>query len=349
MFSEDEHITDKMREKNTLLYQCAQSVEEKWIMKVNEDLVKHKEEHAKERGTPDEAVPSTSHFSHDTSQQEGCGDEAVPSSSQLSHDTSQQEGCGDEDAYEIHLKSSKTFKNKAMENVYGVTFNEKWRGQRLLDIHASLMKMFEDVIREATEEWIRKTWVEWSQHPDVEPIVVSLRPIEEITIRCPEKKPSEIVNDDNLCLARAIAVCWAKQNVCPRGEWRKITKERKGRSNLQLILDTGKMPSTHYENLRKKNSREQRELAAALTSKVGLPLDRPCTITDISVFEDVLHLRILVIDSSVRQQILSNRSTVGQTHVSSLSGGRQPFPRHQYDNRFLFKQLLCMKCLKTVQ
>ncbi|CAG2245724.1 unnamed protein product [Mytilus edulis] len=212
-------------------------------------------------------------------------DEAVPSSSQLSHDTSQQEGCGDEDAYEIHLKSSKTFKNKAMENVYGVTFNEKWRGQRLLDIHASLMKMFEDVIREAT----RGNGYERPGHGE------------------------DAVNP-----------------------LRKSTK---------------------------KNSREQRELAAALTSKVGLPLDRPCTITDISVFEDVLHLRILVIDSALGNRfcrIEHSRTDHVLPYGMSFYG---VFPVPQVDTRGegerqtlnardslseCSKYWRCIKCHKTV-
>ena len=78
-------------------------------------------------------------------------DEAVPSTSNGSHDMPQQEECGDHDeAYEIHLRSSKTFKNKAMEIVHEVRLTRDGGDIVCWTFMKNLVRMFEDVIREAT-------------------------------------------------------------------------------------------------------------------------------------------------------------------------------------------------------
>ncbi|OOZ19458.1 hypothetical protein BOW30_12825, partial [Solemya velum gill symbiont] len=51
-----------------------------------------------------------------------------------------------------------------------------------------------------------------------------------------------IENDDQLCMARAIAVTWAKSNLCTKEEWDTITATRGSKSNLELILEHRRVP-----------------------------------------------------------------------------------------------------------
>ena len=59
------------------------------------------------------------------------------------------------------------------------------------------------------------------------------------------------------------------------------------------------MPRTHYIHVRTKGSKAQHELAEALCRLSKFPLNRKGCITDLSDFENVLGVKILVVDSSI--------------------------------------------------
>ena len=66
-----------------------------------------------------------------------------------------------------------------------------------------------------------------------------------------------IENDDNLCMARAIGVSWAKLMRCTPEEWAEITKRRGNNTNLQLVLEHGKVSETYYKVLTRKKLKQQ--------------------------------------------------------------------------------------------
>ena len=72
-----------------------------------------------------------------------------------------------------------------------------------------------------------------------------------------------IVNNDQLCMARAISVNWAKLNRCSAAEWKDIAQFRNSKTNVELILDHHKVPESHYKDLRKHGRKEQTVLAKA--------------------------------------------------------------------------------------
>ncbi|XP_053373006.1 uncharacterized protein LOC128546475 [Mercenaria mercenaria] len=106
-----------------------------------------------------------------------------------------------------------------------------------------------------------------------------------------------IENDDQMCIARAIGVSWAKLNRCTSEEWKEITKNRQKKSNLQLILENQKVPESYYKKLREKKRDEQRQLAAAISQLAQIPMDRPASLEDITAFEEVLGVRVIVISA----------------------------------------------------
>ena len=61
-----------------------------------------------------------------------------------------------------------------------------------------------------------------------------------------------IDNDNQLCMARAIAVGWAKLNQGTKEEWEDLTRYQKSKSNLELVLEHRKAPESYNMNLRKK-------------------------------------------------------------------------------------------------
>ena len=104
-----------------------------------------------------------------------------------------------------------------------------------------------------------------------------------------EKKKSivTIVNNDQLCMARAISVSWAKLNSCSAAEWKDIAQSRGSKTNLELILDHHKVPESHYKNVRQHGRKEQTVSAKAISQLAGVPLNRPASLSDISAFEDL--------------------------------------------------------------
>ena len=46
-----------------------------------------------------------------------------------------------------------------------------------------------------------------------------------------------IVNNDQLCMARAIGLRWANLNLCTKEEWEELTRYQKSKSNLELTLE----------------------------------------------------------------------------------------------------------------
>ena len=82
-----------------------------------------------------------------------------------------------------------------------------------------------------------------------------------------------IDNDDQLCMARAIGVGWAKLNQCTKEEWDDLTRYQKSKSQLELVLEHRKVPESYYRHVRTKTRKEQKILAVALSRLAGVPLD----------------------------------------------------------------------------
>ncbi|OOZ58164.1 hypothetical protein BOW44_13235, partial [Solemya velum gill symbiont] len=118
-----------------------------------------------------------------------------------------------------------------------------------------------------------------------------------------------IENDDQLCMARAIAVTWAKSNLCTKEEWDTITATRGSKSNLELILEHRRVPESHYKHLCEKSRKTQKDLAVAFCRLAGVPLDRPSSLGDLPAFEDALGVRILVVSARLGNKFLTCAET----------------------------------------
>ena len=99
-----------------------------------------------------------------------------------------------------------------------------------------------------------------------------------------------IDNDDQLCMARAIGVGWAKLNRCTKEEWDDLTRYQKSKSQLELVLEHRKAPESYYKNLRHKTKKDQKNLAVALSRLAGVPLDQPASLNDVEAFEEALDI-----------------------------------------------------------
>ncbi len=114
----------------------------------------------------------------------------------------------------------------------------------------------------------------------------------------------QIVNDkDELCMPRAIVVCWAKANVVTNTAWKDLVNGSK-LSTIDLILRHRKCPQWFYVNVRTKSRQEQKKLAIKLCEMADVPTDRPCSLNDIPAFEEVLGCQILVISAQMGNKFI---------------------------------------------
>ena len=106
-----------------------------------------------------------------------------------------------------------------------------------------------------------------------------------------------IDNEDQLCMARAIGVGWAKLNQCTKEEWDDFTQYQKSKSQLKLVLEHRKVMESYYMNLRNKARKEQKNLAVACKLLAGVPLDRPASLNDAEALEEALDIRVMVVSA----------------------------------------------------
>ena len=108
----------------------------------------------------------------------------------------------------------------------------------------------------------------------------------------------EIINKDQICMARAICVAWARQCIISQEEWQSfISDDTNNRPIYELVLDYGKVPRSFYYNLINKNRQEQKKMADLLCQRANVPTDRPASIHEITNFENVLNVQICVMSA----------------------------------------------------
>ena len=93
-----------------------------------------------------------------------------------------------------------------------------------------------------------------------------------------------INNDDSLCLARSIAVCIARR----------------------LVEESNDDPEVkaQYQNIRKGNRRKQKDKALHYYSLANVPIDRPCSLSDIQNFEKVLNIQVVVFAAHLGNKVI---------------------------------------------
>ena len=155
-----------------------------------------------------------------------------------------------------------------------------------------------------------------------------------------------IKNDDQLCLARAIGVSWAKYRRCTPEEWKEITKTRGKKSNLQLVLEHHKVPESYFKHLRAKQRDEQRRLAVAISQLAGIPMDRPASLNDIEAFEEVLGVRVMVVSARLGNKFITSPSSDEQPCIYVYLVDDEHYHSITSITGFFCCNYFCKSCLK---
>ena len=227
------------------------------------------------------------------------------------------------------------------ENTFRVRFREELNGTPLRDLRAELIQMFEEVIRRGSEDYpedaVARIYITAENLSN--PIIVRPRPLREMMAEavleavmaalnsnegivvseafqiqlgiaqfergsgrrrqivdlekdCKAKRSMvTIKNRDHLCLARALAVSIAYLDMINSPTEAEKKKAEKNYRNIR----NGDMKCK--QSLQKRKAEEYQKLA-------GLPVDRPCSLTDISKFEEALDVDVYVFAAHVNQRII---------------------------------------------
>ncbi|XP_052814068.1 uncharacterized protein LOC128241135 [Mya arenaria] len=155
-----------------------------------------------------------------------------------------------------------------------------------------------------------------------------------------------IENEDQLCMARAIGVSWAKLNRCSPEEWKEIVKNRGKKSNLELILKNNKVPKSYLSNLLKNKRNEQRQLAVILSRMANVPLDCPASLSNIEAFEEVLGVKIMIISARLGNKFITNPNTGEHPCIYLYLVDDNHFNAITSITGFFNASYFCDKCLK---
>jgi len=112
-----------------------------------------------------------------------------------------------------------------------------------------------------------------------------------------KKSIVEIVNDDQTCMARAIAMAYLAAISVTTEEWHDLDSGEDAPMEKR-VLDIGKCPRWYFRDLKlEKHAHRQTALMIELCRRANAPTNRSLTLMDVSAFEDVLDVDILVIAS----------------------------------------------------
>ena len=113
----------------------------------------------------------------------------------------------------------------------------------------------------------------------------------------------QIINDDQLCMVRAIGVGLAKHCVISNEAW-KVTKEKhKDLSNVEILMYYRQISAHRFRHIAKQSREGQKQLALFLCRKANVPTNRPGCLNKLPAFE-ALHVRIAVIAASVGNKFI---------------------------------------------
>ena len=155
-----------------------------------------------------------------------------------------------------------------------------------------------------------------------------------------------IENNDQLCMARAIGVCWAKLHQCTREEWNVLTQYQKSKSNLELVLEHRKVPESYYKNLRNKSRREQKDLAVAIPRLAGVPLERSASLNDVEAFEEALNIRVMVVNARLGNKFITSPCTDERPSIYLYLVDDSHFHTISSVTGLFSSKFFCEKCLK---
>ncbi|XP_041350680.1 uncharacterized protein LOC121369694 [Gigantopelta aegis] len=160
----------------------------------------------------------------------------------------------------------------------------------------------------------------------------------------------KIVNDDDLCMSRAVGVAWAKVICISNKDWQELVGGPYPKTTrIELILQHKKCAQVFYKDVTHKKRREQKKMALKLCELAGVPTDRPCSLNDIPAFENVLGCQILVVSAELGNKFLRVGDQTSQSPKLFLYFVEQPRPHfHAIVNitGFFSASYFCQHCLK---
>ena len=169
-----------------------------------------------------------------------------------------------------------------------------------------------------------------------------------------ERKRSviEVKSSDNSCLPLAVGIAFATANRVTTQEWKELTKNDQGLSIDKLVLKYRKCPDWYRKDLIRKTNK-QNLFIRSLCHEANVDYSRPLTICDISQFEELLSVDILVVSSRLGNKFIrvpTDENSNKQRLYLYLVEYEKTYHFHVISSINAFysrsKKDFCQKCLK---
>ena len=118
-----------------------------------------------------------------------------------------------------------------------------------------------------------------------------------------KKSIVEIRNKDNMCMARALVVAWAKHNITTIQEWQGLTTIR-NMDPVTKALTFKKVPLWFYRHLKENKRRSQDEFARELCRRARVNPNQPASLNDLTKFEEFLNISVHVVAAHLGNKFL---------------------------------------------
>ncbi|VDH93843.1 Hypothetical predicted protein [Mytilus galloprovincialis] len=160
-----------------------------------------------------------------------------------------------------------------------------------------------------------------------------------------------VSNDDHLCLATAIGRCFLKLcEIVPGEKWKELTKrDPKYMNTFMKVMKHRATTKSYYKHVSGGKS-YSKTMGLTLCREANLPTDKPLTIRDITVFEDLLQINILVLSAKLDNKFCRVANNPERENIYlylTENSSRGHFDGIGNINGFFGYGYFCPECLKS--
>ena len=113
-----------------------------------------------------------------------------------------------------------------------------------------------------------------------------------------------------------------------------------------MVLENKKVSESYYRDLRNKNLKQQRQLAVAISQLAGVPQDRAASLNNVEAFEEVLGIRVMIVNARLGNKFITSPSTDERPCIYIYLVDDDHFHSITTITGFFCSNYFCARCLK---
>jgi len=226
--------------------------------------------------------------------------------------------------YELELYKEKILKkNMAKEVIYQIKIKDNWRNKRIKDVMSQLRKMFDDLIKKASEGLLPDDFIRLylNQRNLYKPIVLPPTRVNQVNAeRMIRNIEGVLQSEENLTMDDSLEMHIAtvkvprvgtkvpvmgSQSVSQKRSMVRIKNtDQMCMARALVVCRAKKEKDPEYNKMRQSTCKLQKQKAEALHELAGVSTTRACTFFDLPEFERVLGYQVVVFSGAQNNEIV---------------------------------------------